>query len=412
MHIGYISYEHPQGISGGGIGTYLGQIARVMAERGHKVEVFTGHPSQSATIEYDNYIVHKIQAESVKEFREKVVEKFITANAIRPFDIIESGEYGADALLIKKGLPDLPLTVKLHTPTFLVSRLNAQHFGIVKKFIFLLKCLRKGIFQKPFWIYDKHSDPEFELFQLADSLSSPSNSLKGIVQKEWGNDKEIAVVPLPFAPSEALLQIPPVKRNAEKIIICFIGKLEVRKGIIVLLKAIPDVIKRSDNVVFRFIGEPLGSPVKGLNMKEYMVQKLQPYKSQLEFLGKQPPDKVPELLTNTHICVFPSLWENFPNVCLEAMAAGKVVIGTDNGGMADMITNKENGILVPPNSHKRLAQAIVNVVEGKFESERIGAAARARILSGYNRERIGQLTEDLYFETIRIKQQSVNLIHT
>lgn len=406
MRIAYISYEHPLGIAGGGIGTYLGQIAKVMTDRGHQVEVFTGHLELSETITFDNYTIHRIQAKGAKEFRERVVEPFKMQHTIQPFDIIESGEYGADALLVKKTIPGIPLTVKLHTPTFLVSRLNGRHFGAFQKVLFLLKCLRKGIVQKPFWIYDKNVDPEFELFQLAETVSSPSNSLKAIINQEWNSNREIAVVPLPFTPSEALLAIPLVKRNPGKIIICFVGKLEVRKGVMVLIKAIPEVVKFSENVMFRFIGEPLQSPVKGLNMQEYIEQELQPYSINLEFTGKQPALKIPDLIADCQICVFPSLWENFPNVCLEAMAAGKAVIGTNNGGMADMITHGKNGILVSPKSSQQLAKAILDTVAGVYDVESIGKEARKRILDGYNPNLIGQLTEGLYIETINKKERS------
>jgi glycosyltransferase involved in cell wall biosynthesis len=407
MRIAYISYEHPLGVAGGGIGTYLGQIAKVMTDRGHLVEVFTGHPGASGTITYENYIIHRVQAKSVSEFRERVMGPFKMQQAIQPFEIIESGEYGADALFVKKAFPHIPLTIKLHTPTFLISRLNNRHFGALQKSLFLLKCLRKGIFQRPFWMYDKHADIEYELFQLADTVSSPSNSLKTIINREWDSNKKIAVVPLPFTPSEALLNISPVTRNPGRTVICFVGKLEVRKGVIILMKAIPEVVRQSGNVMFRFIGEPLPSPVKGLNMQEYILRKLQPYSINIEFTGKQPAAKIPNLIADCQICVFPSLWENFPNVSLEAMAAGKVVIGTNNGGMADMITHEKNGILIPPQSRRKLAKAICDAMNGGYDMENIGREARQRILSGYNREYIGQVTEDFYKETIDKKSKSM-----
>ncbi|RYZ28515.1 MAG: glycosyltransferase family 1 protein [Chitinophagaceae bacterium] len=401
MHIGYISYEHPLGIAGGGIGTYLGQIARLMAARGHEVQVFTGHPQFSDSFEHDGYSVHRVQAQSVQEFREKVVAPFARRHLTNEFDILESGEFGADAFFVKKQFPAIPLTVKLHTPTFLVTRLNSNPFSNVQKAIFLLKCLRKGIIQKPFWIYEKKADPEYQLFQMADSLSSPSNSLKGIVEKEWGRKGEIEVLPLPFEPSAAFLSMPSVKKPQDKTVICFVGKLEVRKGVLSLMKAIPEVVKHAENVVFRFIGEPLPSPRKGLNMQEYISSELADFPGCLQFMGKQPAAKIPELLADVHICVFPSLWENFPNVCLEAMAAGKLVIGTDNGGMGDMISHGKNGLLVAPNSPDKLARLLTDVLQDVYDIETIGREARQRILSTYNHESIGKLTENFYQKTIR-----------
>ncbi|RYG44963.1 MAG: hypothetical protein EOO01_18580, partial [Chitinophagaceae bacterium] len=281
MRIAYVSYEHPLGITGGGIGTYLGQIASLMAALGHDVEVFTGHPNLSGSIPYQGYLVHQVQVLNVKEFREKVVDVFATRHATNTFDIIESGEYGADAYHVKKRFRNIPLTVKLHTPSFLVSRLNGYP-DVFQKAVFLLKCLRRGIVQKPYWVYDKKADIEYELFQLADSLSSPSNSLKKIVGKEWGRERDIEVVPLPFEPTPAFLRMPSVKKPQGKTVICFVGKLEVRKGVLSLMKAIPEVVKQSKNVVFRFIGEPLPSPQKGQNMQEYISSELAGFTDSLQ----------------------------------------------------------------------------------------------------------------------------------
>lgn len=406
MRIGYISYEHPMGVTGGGIGTYLGQIAKLMNDLGHEVVVFTGHPEHSETITYDGYTVHRVQAKNGHEFRKNVVEKFRTQHALQAFDVMESGEYGADALEVKKAFCDLPLTVKLHTPTFLVSRLNGQPFGAFKKILFLLKCLRRGIVQKPYWIYDKAKDPEFEIYQLADTVSSPSNSLKQIIQQEWGQQKKIAVVPLPFAPAQELLNIPLLKKGTDKIIICFIGRLEIRKGILVLLKSIPKVIRQNRNIVFRFVGEALASPKPGMDMREYFYQELGDYAAHLEFTGKQPPEKIPELIKDCIVCVFPSLWENFPNVCLEAMAAGKVVIGTNNGGMADIIAHNVSGLLVNPRSPAEIAKAILDITSGALDIEQVSVAARNRILTAYSYQKIGQMTEALYLETINCKEMS------
>ena len=102
MRIAYISFEHPPGISGGGIGTYIGQISRLMTSMGHEVEVFSGTTATPGTIDIDGYTLHLIRAESIAEFRTAVIQVFSPVHDTRAFDLIESPEYGADALEIKK----------------------------------------------------------------------------------------------------------------------------------------------------------------------------------------------------------------------------------------------------------------------------------------------------------------------
>jgi len=397
MRIAYISYEHPLGIAGGGIGTYIGQISRLMASRGHDIEVFSGHINQNQTLNIDGYILHLIKSMHSSEFRQNVLAKFSERQEAKLFDVIESPEYGADALLIKKKFPNLPLTVKLHTPSFLVSELNHDKPNLLQKLRFMLGGLLRGKITKPYWHYHKNSDIEYELFELADSVCSPSNSLKQITNEAWG-EKKIKVIPNPFVPSKEILAIQ--QRHDTKIQVSFIGRLEKRKGILDLAKAIPMVLNSGVNVTFSFIGKPHHSPIKDLPMDEYLKKKLLLFKNDISFKGYIPYHLIPQVLNDTDICIFPSLWENFPTVCLEAMAAGKAVIGTNNGGMADMIENGESGILVPPSSPTKLAEAIIGLCNDKEVFNRVSINARKKVLNHYNGEKIGKMVEEFYENAI------------
>jgi glycosyltransferase involved in cell wall biosynthesis len=182
--------------------------------------------------------------------------------------------------------------------------------------------------------------------------------------------------------------------------ITYIGRLEKRKGIFVLMKAIPFLLKSFPGTLFRFVGKAMPSPRRGDDMAAYLTGKLKVYSPNLTLSGFQPYSELPAILADTDICIFPSLWENFPNVCLEAMAAGRVVIGTDNGGMADMIQHGVSGILIPPGSSKAIVKAVKELAEAPEKITAIGNAARERIIGHYNGRRIGEITESHYLDTI------------
>jgi glycosyltransferase involved in cell wall biosynthesis len=65
--------------------------------------------------------------------------------------------------------------------------------------------------------------------------------------------------------------------------------------------------------------------------------------------------QVPPVLGDADVCIFPSLWENFPFVCLEAMSGA--IVGSSAGGMAEMLAEGA-GMLVKPGSPARWAEAI------------------------------------------------------
>jgi glycosyltransferase involved in cell wall biosynthesis len=75
--------------------------------------------------------------------------------------------------------------------------------------------------------------------------------------------------------------------------------------------------------------------------------------------------------------VLPSLVDNLPNACLEAMALGKPVIGTSGASFEELLTDGISGFLVPPGDPRALADRIIAVWD-RPDLDSIGEAARRR----------------------------------
>jgi len=370
-----------------------------MASRGNLVHVFCATKNiLYKKKEHHGCLIHLIPAENNQQFRKNVVPFFSKYHDDVQFDICESPEYGADGIEIKKLFPKLPFTLKLHTPSFLVWELNDFRSSIIDRFRFIFGSIIR--FQKIrfYWKYNKLTDLEYELYEISDSVSSPSKSLSKIVQKKWGS-KKINILPYPFIPHVSFIskKIPAL----ETIIVTFIGKLEKRKGIVELMNAIPEVLQVYPRTIFRFVGKSSPSPIANMDMEMYIKTKLRLNGNNLKFFGFQPYEKIPEILNESHICIFPSLWENFPNVCLEAMSMGKAVIGTNNGGIADMIQHQKNGILIAPKSKNEIVKSLVNLIGNRPLQLKLGNEAKQSIEKNYGKDSIGKLTEDFYHQTIK-----------
>lgn len=398
MRLAYISFEHPAGIAGGGIGTYIGQISKLMADRGHDVEVFAGTRGEAFTGQVDGYRLHLIPAANNADFIQNVVPLFAERHTQQQFDLIESPEYGADALAVKKKFSAVPLVVKLHTPKFLISELNGYKRGFFDKLRFVAGGILRLQRINFYWLYKKDIDPEYELYQLADAVSSPSESLANIIKKKWG-ERKISVLPYPYTPSPDIVSIPALPENG-RIVVAFIGKLEKRKGIIDVIKAIPAVLEKNNHIEFCFVGAVHPMPHGKEDIRQYAERKLSAYKGHLKFMGFQPADTLPSHFKQLHICLFPSIWENFPYVCLESMAAGKAVIGSKNGGMAEMITHLKTGYLIRAKSSKQIAEAVLTIAADSKLRTLLGSNAREEVLKRYNKDIIGEQTEAFYNETI------------
>lgn len=337
-------------------------------------------------------IVHRVQAEIRTVFSKRITEIFGQRQLTIGFDIIESPEYCAEGLEIRKAFPEIPMVVKLHTPNFLVKALN--HYFDKRPFKKRIKRLL-GIHA-----YQKENDPDFDLVRRADAVCSPSAAMVKKLNSAWKLEN-VAIIPNYFEPSPAYLEMSiPTQPQP---VIAFTGRLDVRKGILSLAAAIPIVLKAYPRVIFRFIGGDGVAPGEGGSMKAYLLQRLSRYAANLEFTGYVANEQVPDYLRDTAIMVFPSIWENYPCVCLEAMSGGKAIVASKNGGMQEMLADVNGGILIDPLKPKEIAEAICRLIALPGLRVEMGNNNRKK-MSRYSGE-IVNLAEHYYREVIDVCQQ-------
>lgn len=137
--------------------------------------------------------------------------------------------------------------------------------------------------------------------------------------------------------------------------IAFLGRLDPTKGPDILVRAIrsqPDLDVKLD-----IYGITQGS---GGNAFLEELRLLAKDDSRISFLPALPTDEVIAKLRTYHLLAVPSRWlETGPLVVLEAFAAGVPVIGSNLGGIAELINNRVNGLLVASDSVEDWANAIV-----------------------------------------------------
>ena len=100
---------------------------------------------------------------------------------------------------------------------------------------------------------------------------------------------------------------------------------------------------------------------------------------QIRFLGAQPRERVLELFRAADASLLSSAWENFPHGVVESLAAGTPVISTAIGGVAEVVRDGENGLLVPAGDAGALAEAIRRFFADAELRERLRANAPASL---------------------------------
>lgn len=114
-----------------------------------------------------------------------------------------------------------------------------------------------------------------------------------------------------------------------------------------------------------------------------------------------PPSEVAALLASADVFVLPSRSEGQPMSVLEAMAHGVCVVASDVGGIPELVEDGRTGVLVPPDDVDALVHALRRVLDDGDLRERLGDAARQRVLSEFDVDVVWRRLDALYRELAR-----------
>lgn len=112
-------------------------------------------------------------------------------------------------------------------------------------------------------------------------------------------------------------------------------------------------------------------------------------------------DDVPALLAGVDVLTLTSAYEGFPNVILEAMATGAVVVATDVGGCRELVASGETGFLLSPRDAPAVAAAVLRVLGDAGMARRLALAARQRVETEFAVEAMARRTTDVYLTCLR-----------
>jgi glycosyltransferase involved in cell wall biosynthesis len=127
------------------------------------------------------------------------------------------------------------------------------------------------------------------------------------------------------------------------------------KGHGVLLQAIPAILRSEPRAVFLWVGDGIG---RAELQREIIAAGVQ---AKVHMTGFR--EDVPACLAAMDVVVLPSVKsDGVPQVLLQALAMRKSVVASAVGGIPEVIQHRHTGMLVPPNDHEALAEAIVQVL--------------------------------------------------
>ncbi len=178
-------------------------------------------------------------------------------------------------------------------------------------------------------------------------------------------------------------------RRDEKIVF-YVGRLVWEKGLQVLVDAAPQIVSIYPNVRFVVAGGgdfrfDLADRARRNGVGDWFI-----------FPGRISDEDRERLFKTADVAVVPSLYEPFGIVALEAMAAGCPVVASDVGGLSEVITLHETGILVHPNDPGSLAWGILHTMVNAGWAMGRAENANRMVREFYNWDRIAKMTKGVY----------------
>ena len=407
----------------GGKATHVQELCIGLANAGHTVHVFSYCMERTFTLQDRGVCIHFLQ--------------FPLAGRAHQYD----GNLGELQLVNRKLADHATQFFKNKQPPDIIHAHEWMEFGCAE--------LLRNVFDIPVvmtnhllcaWMLENLT-PEPESEQIigherdacwrADKVIAVSRSLKEQIVSRYGvEDSQVDVVhnglnPAVFDPGR--LQQAEMDAEREKLgiggdkLVVFAGRLTPQKGVSALLRSAIQVLRKRDDVRYAIAGklEP-GGYSDFLTMMVLGHPKL---KSRIIFLDRISRERLAVIYGLAILAVVPSIYEPFGYAAVEAMAAGKPVVASNTGGLAEIIEDGRSGLLVPLVQHNnagavmydvdvpKLVSAQLRICDDPEMAHRLGECGRERVLSLFNVEQMIEGTVGTYtrvVESQRIRRLSAD----
>lgn len=230
---------------------------------------------------------------------------------------------------------------------------------------------------------------------LATQIIANSQATKNALLRNapWLDEKRISVVyngvdlqDFSHANGEQMRQNWGIQNGAP--LLGFVGQLDERKGISVLLSSFEEIVRRVPQARLVIVGE---GPLR--EMIESEIRR-HGWEDRIRLSGFL--NDVPAVMSAIDLLLLPSFWEGFGIVLIEAMAAAKPVVTTAVSSMPEIVDDGRTGFLVPPGDAAALAARVCDLLQDQTKRRAFGLAARARAEKYFSLNTMMQKIENLF----------------
>lgn len=390
----------------GGMQDHILMLCKGLSGRGLEVTVITTrHPDGIGFEDIGGVKIHYLGNTSAGEYSnqwwKESLNKFIELHDLNKFDVVHTQSGGGYSFL-KEKLNDVykcPVVLSLHGTSLdeIKTRLN---FGLsIKNPVKSLK-----IFASIARYVYSYLTYEQILVKRSDAVIATSYEQENIIKKLYSIDSDRifrvfnGIDVSFFIPSKKSGEIIgqdyniPLSAN----FLLSVARLEKDKGIQNIIAALPYILKELPDTKLMVVGDGsyaslLKKQVELLNLEKSVI-----------FTGMVPFESLPDYFNACDVFVNPTIRQNgYDLTILEAMACEKPVVVSNIGSVPTVIEDDVDGILVPTGDVNKLAEAVIMVLKDKELAQRLGKAARNKVVEKFSVESMVDGTIKVYEEVIR-----------
>ena len=238
---------------------------------------------------------------------------------------------------------------------------------------------------------------ENHVCRRTDALVVVTQALKAFLVAQGHPAGKIVVTHNAIDPSRFRPDVDPGPARAEvgagpdRLIVGFVGTMNRWQGLPLLVDVIRRVNAEDPRVVFLIVGD---GELRGAFQQELARLGLE---GAVHFAGRRPHDEIPRYIALFDIALVPhSNTYGSPMKVFEYFAMGKCVIAPRLGPLQEIVQDGENGVLFPPEDGAALAREILRLSGAPDTRARLGAQARARVLTDHVWEHNAHTVVSLY----------------
>lgn len=338
----------------GGLANYINRVSKILADLGHDVHVVTLSHEDEAEFEHEGVMVHRLTLKPGWQmlnrltrysfpttshwlnFSTQVFRKLKQLHRKEPFHLIQYPNYSSC------GVFSIPLLHTAHVVRASSYDPACNDAAGLTRNLDLTIAERLQALQ----------------YRLTRNVHVPSFAMQTMLSTRAGIS-HTRVIRSPFYIETREWDTTVWEQYLkDKKYVLYFGRFQLHKGFHTLVQALPRFFERYDDAYAVLVGRDMETQLAS-SMAAFARSQCRRFADRLILLENLPHAQLYPVIDRSHLVVLPSLIDNLPNSCLEAMGIGKVVIGTSGTSFDELITDGVNGFLVDPNEPEALADKLI-----------------------------------------------------